>query len=340
MIPQGSRICVSMSETRGPRPRPQIESSRPTATAGFTGGRLVAGIAVFLIAAVSIGVVYLAFRRAPEPAAPPVQPTLRANGPIWFLGGDEPGSVFGPSSVYRVDPTTGTMESVPTSGDLNSITGLAVSPDGGIVALSNGGGEFPPRNIYVMGSDGSDVRQITSGEFSEVAPDWSPDGSRIVFSSTRCCATESSGGNYALYTMDPDGSDLRQLTSGSESDVSPAWSPDGNQIAYVRFPTSDSSDTNPWQIWVLNADGTDPRRLTNEGRYDDAVAWSPTGRELAYISHLSNDEDWEVRVIPVEGGDPRTIFQCSRACIAGGFTFGLVARRLPDRFHDQLRRSG
>jgi Tol biopolymer transport system component len=173
---------------------------------------------------------------------------------------------------------------------------------------------------YVMQPDGSNLREITSGDFFEVSPAWSPDGRSIVFASTRCCANELSGGNYALCTMEPDGSNLRQLTPGSQSAVSPAWSPDGSRIAYVEFPALNSEQPDPWQVWVMNADGSVARPLTDDHRYNDAVIWSPDGKELAYISHLSDGRDWEIRVVEADGTGVRTVFSCTESCRRGGYT--------------------
>jgi Tol biopolymer transport system component len=286
-------------------------------------GRVAVGAGALAVALLAVGLVYIAFRGTTRPAAPAMRPALHPNGPIWFLGGEHPGSVFGPSSgVFWVDPDGGQPHAVPTPKELYSITGLAVSPDGERIALSNGGGEFPPRNIYVMRPDGTGLRKITSGDFYEVTPAWSPDGRSIVFASTRCCATAHSSGNYALYTMSADGSGLRRITQDSASDLSPAWSPDGTRIAYVVTPPNvpNPPPKQDWQIWVVNADGTGARALTTDHRYDDAVTWSPDGKKLAYISHLSDDRDWQIRVMRADGSGQHTVFTCTGSCRSGGYT--------------------
>ncbi len=303
--------------------RRRLGTHRVDLPPGRRPGRFAVAAVALVLALGAVAGAYLALRGTARPALPSVVPALHPNGPIWFLGGDNgPGSVFGPSSVYSVQPDGTGLHKVNLPARLYSITGLAVAPDGGLVAVSNGGGEFPPRNIYVMRSDGTGLRQLTSGDFEEVTPAWSPDGSEIVFSSTRCCATDSSLGGYQLYTIRPDGSGLRRLTEDTASDLYPAWSPDGTHIAYVVTPPNvrHPPPEQDWQIWVVNAGSTGARVLTNDGRYDDAVTWSPDGHQLAYVSHLSNDRDWQIRVMRPDGTGVHTVFRCSGQCYDGGYT--------------------
>lgn len=103
------------------------------------------------------------------------------------------------------------------------------------------------------------------------APAWSPDGSRIAF-------TSNTTGNAELFTVNDDGSNLRQLTFNRAIDTSPAWNPRSGQIAF----TSDRSG-NP-MVYVMNDDGTNEQRLTYVGEYNESAAWSPDGSKLAYVS--------------------------------------------------------
>jgi Tol biopolymer transport system component len=234
----------------------------------------------------------------------------QANGPIWFLGGRRPGSVFGRSSgAYRVVLGGGRLVRVRLPNPLYSVTGLAASPDGRWIALSSGGGEPPPRNIYVMRSDGSGARRITSGDFNDVSPAWSPGGDEIVFS-------RFSTSHYALYVVRPDGTGLRRVIDDGANDTSAAWSPAGDRIAYVRIPTGAGLP----HVWVVSPDGTRARGLTGDARFYADVAWSPDGRRLATISYLIDERDWQVRVMEADGSGARTVAKCMRPCRRGGYS--------------------
>ena len=106
------------------------------------------------------------------------------------------------------------------------------SPDGRHIAfISDRGGNF---GVYVMNADGSDVRQLTDGSANDVLPRWSSDGRRIACRSD--CHSHSYSvahfasdrdGNFEIYAMNADGSDLARLTDNSANDEVPSWSPDG-----------------------------------------------------------------------------------------------------------------
>lgn len=103
------------------------------------------------------------------------------------------------------------------------------------------------------------------------APRWSPDGSKIAF-------TSNVSGNAELYTVNSDGSDLKQLTFNRAIETSPSWNSRSGQIAF----TSDRSGSP--MIYIMNDDGTNETRLTYVGEYNESAAWSPDGSKLAYVS--------------------------------------------------------
>jgi len=84
-----------------------------------------------------------------------------------------------------------------------------------------------------------------------------------------------------VYTVNGDGSGLHRLTDGAEDNYSPAWSPDGRRLAYVRnLPSQRYYFVSA--IYVMNADGSGKERLTRTGVLGNQPAWSPDGRKLAF----------------------------------------------------------
>jgi Tol biopolymer transport system component len=83
-----------------------------------------------------------------------------------------------------------------------------------------------------------------------------------------------------IYTIEPDGTGLTQLTTGGGS-RDPAWSRDGRKIAFVRGPAGAE------EIYVMNADGSAQTRLTTNSVFDLDPSWSPDGREIAFTRFVA-----------------------------------------------------
>ena len=164
---------------------------------------------------------------------------------------------------------------------------------------ANPGGVFGSQQIFLIDANGGNKQNMTNNSDSNSSPTWSPDGTKIAFS-------RSESSREAIDLVNADGSGQRRLTSVS-SDArengyrlsldSPAWSPDGKKIAFVR-----GNDCNASAIWLMNADGTGVKRLTQR-RIDSAPTWSPDSQRIAFVSHTlgegcgtHNARIWLVRV--------------------------------------------
>jgi hypothetical protein len=125
------------------------------------------------------------------------------------------------------------------------------SPDGTQILFD--AGTDSGYDIFVMGSDGSDVHQITHTG-SDYNPSWSPDGTRIVFTRQEA-ASESD-----IFVMNADGSNVQRLTDNGPkfTNLDAAYSPDGSKITYEH---PENGGVGP--IIVMNTDGTDPRTLVD-----------------------------------------------------------------------------
>ena len=139
-------------------------------------------------------------------------------------------------------PRGATIEQVPIRTDEATWMDVDVSPDGRTLAFTVLG------DIYTMPITGGTPRRIAEGLAWEVQPRFSPDGSRIAFTSDR------SGGDN-IWIMNTDGSDMRQVTDESFRLLNqPSWSPDGRYIiAKKHFTTERSAGTG--EIWMYHVSG-------------------------------------------------------------------------------------
>ena len=173
---------------------------------------------------------------------------------------------------------------------------ISVSPDGANLVYSTceypeperasrtGGSPLTERDfqydIALVPVDGGEPRRLTNHRAYDNYPVWSPDGTRIAFLSAR--NLDPAFGSFLrphLYTMAPDGSDVRRLSDGLTWVVnhSPQWSPDGERLAFVAV--EGSGETRAQNLYTIRADGTNLRRL---GPAISGPSWSPDGRRLAF----------------------------------------------------------
>ena len=181
------------------------------------------------------------------------------------------------------------------------------SPDGTSIAFSYDANGTHGDYLYVVETDGSRLHHISELPaddtfYDDHSPSISPDGFRVAFATFRhnprwrwwFAGAERSLeiGSSAL-----DGSGYRRLTDREEMDTNPAWSPDGERIAFI----SGREDTGDWGIYTMLADGSGIRRVTPSSltTTKDPPLWSPDGRRIAFLV----EEDGEATALyTVEAG--------------------------------------
>lgn len=115
-------------------------------------------------------------------------------------------------------------------------------------------------------------------------------GQLIVFSSTR-------DKNAEIYSMRPDGSDVRRLTNNGTSDIEPSLSPDRSRIAFTTYHYP------YWRVYVMNVDGSGAHEVSpSNNANNSSPSWSPDGRHIAFESDLYPPR--QIWIIDADGGHP------------------------------------
>lgn len=155
----------------------------------------------------------------------------------------------------------------------------AWSPDGQRIVFHSA--RSGTKCLWAMDADGGHLQQLTNGEHSDELPAWSPDGLKIAFS--RNVGNDPSqvhGLEADIVVMNADGKNLVALTQRAAANYDPAWSPDGQRIAF----TSSRATRKGYRLYVMDADGANVKMLTKSDNPFGCVfpAWSPDGQRLAY----------------------------------------------------------
>ena len=127
-------------------------------------------------------------------------------------------------------------------------------------------------------------------------------GERGVFS-TRIAYVTKAGGRYSLWVADADGENAHAALSSPEPIISPAWAPNGTQLAYVSF------ESRKPVVYVHDVASGRRRLIANFRGSNSAPAWSPDGRQLAVT--LTRDGSSQLYTIDANGGEPRRLMQSS-----------------------------
>ena len=231
----------------------------------------------------------------------------------------------------------------------NNISEPALSPDGSRLAFRSWGGPVGENNPYDGCASALEARYLanstldgaefrgTGGFWEDSHPDWSPDGNRLIFDSSR-----NGDGIIRIFTISPDGENEHDLRLAGQQ---PSWAPDNNRfvmracdftgnrcglwiadaagnrlqpaLEYDRAAHPDWSPLNEeivyqspengsWDLFIINADGSGKRQLTDGEGIEGLPAWSPDGQWIAYLSNQGSG--WQIEIMRADGTAQQIIF--------------------------------
>jgi TolB protein len=167
-------------------------------------------------------------------------------------------------------------------------------------------------DIFSANADGSDIVRLTDVDGYDAEGTVSPDGEKIVFTSTR-------DNDLEIYTMNIDGSQQTRLTFEKGYDGGPFFSPDNQWIVYrAGHPTEPEDVTaydnliaqdlvmpNDLEVWLMRVDGSEKRQLTSFGGANWAPFFHPSGEKIIFASDMDNENayvpNFELYMINLDG---------------------------------------
>lgn len=241
------------------------------------------------------------------------------NGVIWTVQSDghalhelsgTPAFVVAYAPAFSPDGTTIAFEGYPKAGEVG------------------GGANY---DVYTMRADGTNIQNLTTSSSdvasrsSQNAPQWSPDGTRLLYSgedglhvmdadgSDPIKVADAYSGVWSpdgsriafpgmdnnLYTVAADGTGLTQLTQAPNKggDEFPSWSRDGSQIAFVRVMEKE------FALYSVGVDGTGVHLIAREGdTQPSTLLWSPDDESITFSAYVRETHQWDVFSISNSGG--------------------------------------
>ncbi|HMG13457.1 MAG TPA: hypothetical protein VK571_09785 [Gemmatimonadaceae bacterium] len=226
-----------------------------------------------------------------------------------------------PKSCTRIAPVLGAWLAI----FLVACGGDSTAPQNdprGIMLGTSGTGSAS--EIFIMRPDGSGRRQLTHNTILDNDPDWSPDGSRIVYISAVDSLPGATARRRDVFVMNVDGSGSHRLFKATDGPgaAHPRWSPDGTRISFDSFDLS----LGGFQPFVMNADGSNVKLVRAMPGENFSLEWSPAGTHFLFLTNRAPRLLWTLYLMPVDGSSDQQL-SGNDACTSN---LGRAAQWSPD----------
>ncbi|HMI54698.1 MAG TPA: hypothetical protein VK494_00780, partial [Gemmatimonadaceae bacterium] len=197
----------------------------------------------------------------------------------------------GKDVVYLMDVATASVKKRFDLPSVDAIWSPVWSPDDRQIAFTGTRGGIT--DLYVVGADGNNLRQLTNDEYGDMQPAWSPDGTRLAFATDRGPETNLAVlklSKWRIAVMDLKTGAIDVLPDQGGLNLNPAWSPDGRQVAFI------SDRTGIPNIFLFDFGDRQHYQLTNVlggvsaiSEYSPAISWARTADRIAYTNFERGD---------------------------------------------------
>ena len=157
-------------------------------------------------------------------------------------------------------------------------------------------------DIFSLNLANDEITQLTENPAYDDSPALSPDGSSVLFLSSRNDPDPHFPDlKYDIYRMDINGKNLLQLTDTPQAEDHPAWSPDGTQILF----DADYDEDGFYELYKMDVNGKNLTRLTFSEANDQFADWSPDGSQIAFSSDRNGN--WDIYFMDADGNNQQQI---------------------------------